>query len=312
MAISSAPHPFTLRQLQYAVAVADALSFGRAAARCHVSQPSLSAQVAQLETAIGLPLFERDRRTVRLTVAGQGWVDRARQVLVGADELWQAARQAQDPLAGTLRIGVIPTVSPYLLPAVAPALRAAFPRLSLRWVEDKTQALVRGLSEGALEAAVVAQEAELGRVEAAPLARDPFLLATARGHPLGTGRGSVPSRSLRGEDVLLLDEGHCFRDQALAFCGRARTRELEYRATSLSTLAQMVASGAGVTLLPALSVPTEAARAQLKVRRLAEPIPFRTLALVWRPSSPLGDALRQLASALQRAWPTPTGRAAPR
>src|SRR5215831_8961268 len=150
------PHPLSLRQLQYAVAVADARSFRRAAERCRVAQPSLSAQIAQLEAGLGVRLFERDRRRVVPTEAGQEILDRARQLLVDAEDLVEAAQRRRDPLTRTLRIGVIPTVAPYLLPAVARALRAAYPRLTVVWVEDKTAALVARLGEGSLDAIIAA------------------------------------------------------------------------------------------------------------------------------------------------------------
>jgi LysR family transcriptional regulator, hydrogen peroxide-inducible genes activator len=301
-----APHPFSLRQLQYVVAVADALSFRKAAQLCHVSQPSLSAQLAQLELALGVRLFERDRRRVLATAAGKELIERARRLLVDADDLGAAARRASDPLDGTLRLGVIPTVSPYLLPHVTPALRADFPKLTAIWIEDKTDALVRGLEAGALDAALLALEAELGEVEHQVVATDPFLLATAHGDPLGQGSAAVERAELRDADVLLLDDGHCFREQALAYCARTKARELEFRATSLATLTQMVASGLGVTLLPALAVPTEAERAGLCVRPFAEPAPARTLALVWRRRSPIAAALRRVAVTLRNAYPPVT------
>jgi LysR family hydrogen peroxide-inducible transcriptional activator len=296
-------HPFTLRQLQYAVAVADTLSFRRAAERCHVSQPSLSTQLAQLEATLGVTLFERDRRHVLPTAAGAPFIERARRLLVDADDLQRCARGAADPLAGTLRIGILPTIAPYLLPSVAPALRRAFPALSPVWVEDKTAALARELTGGSLDAAVLALEADVGEVEHARIALDPFVLATAPGSPLGRSREPVTSRELRDADVLLLDDGHCLRAQALTFCARSRAHELAFRATSLSTLAQMVANGSGVTLLPLLAVPTEAARAGLVIRRFAEPEPARTLSLVWRPSSAIAAALQRLATVMREAYP---------
>ena len=302
--MSLPPHPFTLRQLQYAVAVADALSFRKAAERCHVSQPSLSAQLAQLEAALGAQLFERDRRRVLLTGAGRELIERARVVLRESDDLVQHARRAGDPLSGDLRVGVIPTLAPYLLPKVSPAVRAAYPRLRLLWLEDRTQPLVEKLQQGALDAALVALEAELGEVEHELIARDPFVLATAPAHPLSASRAPASAAELRDENVLLLEDGHCFAQQALAFCTRARAHELEFRATSLPTLAQMVAGGAGVTLLPRLAVATEAARAGLHVRDFARPAPQRTVALVWRPRSPLAPALRQLAATVRAAYPT--------
>ena len=297
------PHPFTLRQLQYAVAVADALSFRKAAELCHVSQPSLSAQLAQLEDVLGVHLFERDRRRVLLTTAGKELVERARRLIVEADELLEAARRAGDPLTGTLRMGIIPTVSPYLLPAMAPALRKAYPRLTLLWREEKTEVLVRDLERGVLDAAIVALEAELGDVESEQIAEDPFMLVTPRDHPLGAKKTEASPAELRGQNVLLLDEGHCFRTQALALCSKARAHELEFRATSFPTLTQMIASGAGVTLLPKLAVATEVNRSHLRARPFADPALKRTLALIWRKRSPLAGALQQVAATVRDAYP---------
>lgn len=298
-------HPFSLRQLQYAVAIAESLSFRKAAERCHVSQPSLSAQLAQLEKALGVRLFERDRRRVLVTAPGREIIERARLVLRETDDLVELARRARDPLAGTLRIGVIPTISPYLLPRVTSAFRATYPRLTVMWVEDKTAALVRSLDAGTLDAALLALEADIGDVEREIVGHDPFVLATPLGHPLGAKTSPARPAELRGTSVLLLDDGHCFREQALAFCSSAKAHELEFRATSLSTLVQMVAGGAGVTLLPRLAVSTEAKRAELRVRPFAEPAPRRTIALVWRKCSPLGPALRQLAGPTRSAYAEP-------
>lgn len=310
MAISNlAPHPYSLRQLQYAVAVAESLSFRRAAALCHVSQPSLSAQIAELEGALGVRLFERDRRRVLVTAAGTELLERARRLLVDADDLAGAARSAGDPLVGTLRIGVIPTISPYLLPSTTPAIRAAYPRLTTVWVEDKTAALVRALEDGALDAALLALEAEIGDVEHQIVGKDPFVLATRPDDPLGTKSSPARQSELREAHVLLLDDGHCFREQALAFCSSVRAQELEFRATSLTTLVQMVAGGAGVTLLPQLAVPAEVQRARLVVRAFAKPVPHRTIALVWRKRSPLADALKNVASTIRTAYPRGVGRA---
>ncbi|HTP53165.1 MAG TPA: LysR substrate-binding domain-containing protein [Anaeromyxobacteraceae bacterium] len=294
------PHPFTLRQLQYALAVAELKSFRRAAERCHVSQPSLSAQVMQLEDHLGLRLFERGGRRVLVTVAGEAVLARLRRLLLEADDLADSARQLGDPLSGTLRVGVIPTVSPYLLPDVVPALRENHPDLSAVWVEDKTENLVASLREGKLDAALLALEAPVGDVEKEVVAEDPFVLAAPPGHALARGRAPATPQELRGAGFLLLDDGHCFREQALAYCSSARARELDFRATSLATLSQMVAGGAGVTLLPRIALPVENRRSELVVRRLS-PEPHRTLALVWRPRSPLGPALRQLAHTLREA-----------
>jgi LysR family transcriptional regulator, hydrogen peroxide-inducible genes activator len=300
-----APHPFTLRQIQYAIAVADELSFRRAAERCHVSQPSLSAQLAQLERALEVRLFERSRRRVLVTAAGRGLLDRARRLLVDADDLVEAGRRASDPLAGTMRLGIIPTLAPYLLPAVAPVLRKKLRRLTLAWREDKTDVLMEALDGGALDAALVALEAELGDVEREVVAEDRFVLAFPASHPLAGKSSPAEPSELRGAEVLLLEEGHCFRDQALEVCSAARAHEGEFRATSLTTLVQMVAGGAGITMLPSVAVATEAGRAGLRVRALASSRAHRTIALVWRRRSPLGPALRQVAQAVREAFPEP-------
>lgn len=296
-----APHPFSLRQLQYVVAVADALSFSKAAQHCHVSQPSLSAQVAELETALGMQLFERNRRKVLVTVAGDQFIDRARAVLREADDLVTAAQRWSDPLTGTLRLGVIPTLAPYLVPCIRPALRRAFPKLSLLWLEEKTSVLTSKLAAGELEGALLAMEADIGDVEREIIGYDPFVVVAAMGHRLTAKKRPAKRDELDGEHVLLLDDGHCFRDQALAVCSKMRAQELEFRATSLSTLAQMVADGAGVTLLPQIAVPTEMKRARLAIRPFAEPSPGRTIALVWRRRSPLGDALKRIATIAREA-----------
>lgn len=298
-----APHGFSLRQLQYAVAVADALSFRKAAASCRVSQPSLSAQIAQLERALGVRLFERDRRRVLITTPGREILERARVVLREASDLEDLARRQGDPLASRLRIGVLPTIGPYLLPRLRPMLQRAYPQLVTLWVEDKTAVVLERLEAGELDAAIVALEADIGDVEREEIGRDPFVLATPPGHPLGMKTTPARPNELRGETVLLLDDGHCFREQALTLCSRVRARELEFRATSLSTLAHMVADGAGVTLLPSLAVAVEAKSAGLVVRQFTEPAPGRTLALVWRKRSPLGPALRRLAATTRAALP---------
>jgi LysR family transcriptional regulator, hydrogen peroxide-inducible genes activator len=303
-----APHPFTLRQLQYLVAVADELSFRRAAARCGVSQPSLSAQIAQVEGVLGVEIFERSQRKVLVTSAGRDILERARRLLVDADDLTEAGRRASDPLTGTIRIGVIPTLAPYLLPVVAPALRAKFRRMTLAWREDKTDVLVEALDGGALDAALLALEADIGDVEREVVAQDPFVLALRPDHALARAALPVKASELRGEDVLLLDEGHCFREQALEVCANMRAREGEFRATSLTTLVQMVAGGAGITLLPGVAVPTECSRAGLRVRPMASPKAHRTVALVWRKRSSLGPALREVAKVLREAYPRPRAR----
>jgi LysR family hydrogen peroxide-inducible transcriptional activator len=207
---------------------------------------------------------------------------------------------------------VVPTISPYLLPRITPALRERYQRLNIVWVEDKTEVLIRSLDSGRLDAVLIALEADIGDVESEIVARDPFVLATSPGHPLGAKKSPAVPSELSGASVLLLDDGHCFREQALAYCSTTKARELEFRATSLSTLAQMVAGGGGVTLLPALAVPTEAGRAGLTVRKFAEPAPCRTIALAWRKNSPLADALKQLATTIREAYPNSKGPVRPK
>jgi LysR family hydrogen peroxide-inducible transcriptional activator len=298
----SAPLPITLRQLQYVLAVAETRNFHRAAEACAVVQPSLSTQIATMEDALGVRIFERDRRGVLLTPAGEVLVARCRKILLEAEELVRQARQFQDPLAGPMRLGVIPTLAPYLLPEIAPRLREAHAALIPLWTEERTPVLVRMLQEGRLDGAVMALEAELQDLETAVLGRDPFVLTLPKGHPLSKGRGAVRMEALEGERLLLLEDGHCLRDQALAACGSTRVEELGYRATSLPTLVQMVASGAGLTLLPRLAVATETGRAPVATRAIAAPVPFRTIVLAWRKGSHAADALKGLAATLKSCF----------
>ncbi len=294
-----APHPATLRQLQYVLAVAEHRSFRRAAEACAVSQPSLSSQVALLEEALGVPLFERLPRDVVVTRAGAELIERARRVVREADDLVAAALGTRDPLAGTLRIGVIPTVAPYLLPGAAPPLHRAYPRLTLLWVEEKTETLLRQVEAGELDAAILAVESELGNLAHAPLGRDPFVLTVPKGHALAKSQAPARVEDLEGHAVLLLDDGHCFRDQALAVCQRAAAPEASVRATSLSTLAQMVAGGAGITLLPKLALATENRARSLVARPFGPRGPSRHLVLAWRPSSAVVPALEAVAASLR-------------
>ena len=296
--------PYSVRQLQYFVAVAELRGFRRAAEACHVSQPSLSAQVARLEQALGVQLFERDARGVRLTAAGGAVLVRARQVLVAAADVSEAARQQGDPLSGTLRVGVIPTVCPYLLPEVAPALHHALPNLAIVWSEDKTQTLVKQIAEARIDAAIVAHDPRVGGLDSAVLGDDPFVLAAAPGHPLVKSASPAAPAVLEGVTVLLLEDGHCFRDQALAFCGAAGAHEGNLSATGLSTLVQMVGAGTGVTLLPRMAVAVENRRGQLAVRAFKRPAPTRTIVLAWRKGSALGQPLAAVAGVIRKAWRT--------
>ncbi|SES97230.1 LysR substrate-binding domain-containing protein [Stigmatella erecta] len=293
----------SLRQLQYLVAVADLLGFRRAAEHCHVSQPALSAQIQQLEAVLGVKLFERDTRRVMLTPAGQELVGRARRVLTEAEDILKAASRMGDPFAGPLHLGAIPTVAPYVLPEVIPALVKHYPKLQLRLYEEKTALLLRDMAEGRLDAALLALDAEMDRaVEHEVLSEDPFVVAAPPGHPLERKK-QVQLRDLDGENVLLLEDGHCFRSQTLALCTRVGAHEVDFRATSLTTLAQMVMAAGSVTLLPQLAVSRENRQGQLVVRPFAPPGPGRTLVLAWRPGHPRAEALRTIAGTLRSVWP---------
>lgn len=301
MAISTPSlHDLSLRQLQYVVAVADTLGFRRAAERCAVSQPTLSAQVQHLEEVLGVKLFERDRRRVLVTTAGEEIVARARRILVDTEDLLAVATRARDPFTGTFRVGVIPTIAPYFLPEVTQVLAKKYPDLRLVFREEKTEDTVRDLWAGTLDAGLVALEADLGALEHAEVMRDPFVVAMPRGHRLAKKK-RIAQSDLDDQEVLLLEDGHCLRSQALALCSKAGAREMDLRATSLATLVQMVAGSHAVTLLPDLALSVENRGAQLEIRPFAAPVPFRTLALVWRPRSPFADAFRTTAATLRAA-----------
>lgn len=297
--------PYTLRQLQYIVAVAELGGFRKAAEACGVAQPSMSAQVAQVEEALGVQIFERGARGIRVTAAGAAVVDRARVALLAARDLADTARLHSDPLSGTVRIGVIPTVCPYLLPEVAPSLRQRLPDLHLIWSEDKTRALIEQIERAALDGAILALDDRLAGFDHAVICDDPFVLAAAPGHRLAKRHGPASPDVLDGETVFLLEDGHCFRDQALAFCGARGATEGDLRATGLSTLVQMVGGGDGVTLLPRLAVRVENRRGQLAVRAFKSPAPARTLVLAWRRGSAMKRPLDAVAAVIRKAWPKP-------
>jgi LysR family hydrogen peroxide-inducible transcriptional activator len=296
-----APLPVTLRQLQYVLAVAETGSFHGAAARCHVSQPGLSTQVKALEEALGVTVFERAPRAVRVTAEGERVLERARRLLDEAVALAEDARQCRDPFARALSVGVIPTVAPYVLTRVTPALRAAHPALRVRWVEDKTSALVRDIAAGVLDGALLALEAELPGMATAEVTRDPFVLACAPSHPLARRRAKVTLDDVRGLDLLLLDEGHCLRDQVLSLCHARRAEELPFRATSLATLVQMVAAGDAATLLPRVAVEVENRASQLVLRPVEGGTLGRTLGFAWRRGAPVGAVFEALAAIARRA-----------
>ncbi len=289
----------TLRQLQYFVAVAESLNFSKAAEACYVSQPGLSAQIKDLERVLEAQLFERNRRKVLLAPAGAALLPLARQVLTAAGDFEDAARSLTQPLCGKLRLGVIPTIAPYLLPNALPGIRSRYPKLKLLLREELTPRLLVLLNQGKLDLLLLALEANLGGAATLPLAADPFVAALPAEHPLAV-RDRIEEADLAGEEVLLLEDGHCMRDQALGVCDRAGAGELgDFRAGSLSTLAQMVAGGIGITLLPQISLKVEARPpSPLTVRPFRQPGPGRTLGLAWRRTSPRAREFRLLGELL--------------
>lgn len=292
-----------LRDLRYLVALAEHRHFGRAAAASFVSQPTLSTQIRKLEEELGVALFERAPRKVMLTPVGREIVERARKVLADVDQMADIARRSQDPEAGTIRLGLFPTLGPYLLPHVLPGIRERFPRLELLLVEDKTDPLLERLRDGRLDAAVLALPLPDEHLHAEPLFDEPFVLATPAGHPLA-GRHSLTIDDLDEERLLLLEEGHCLREQALDVCRLAGAGERDFRATSLETLRQMVAAGVGSTLLPVLAVqPPVPPSPGIRLLQFQAKPPFRRLALVWRRSSAIDDLLREVAAQIRKLPP---------
>ena len=285
-----------LKDLRYLVAVAELRHFGRAAARCFVSQPTLSAQLKKLEQALGVQLIERAPNNVSLTEAGEQIVARARRIIEASDEVVALARTQRDPLAGPSRLALLPTIGPYLLPRVAPAIRRALPRLELRLYEYQTAPMLERLRGGELDVGILALPVELNGLEARELYREAFMVALPDRHPLAA-HDTLRAADLKGETLLLLEEGHCLRDQALEVCGTASVSESQdFRATSLETLRQMVAAGAGVTLLPELASRGAYGNARgVRVRPFARPAPVRRIGAVWRKTTARGAAIEALA-----------------
>lgn len=247
-------------------------------------------------------LFDRDKRRVEVTAAGRVVVARARALLESADALVETARTLGDPFSGTLRLGVIPTIAPYLLPEIVPPLRKRHPKLAIAWAEEKTSVLVQRLGAGDLDGAILALEAEIGELPSVVIGRDPFVLAAAPGHPLVASTTPIAAAKLDGERVLLLDDGHCLRGQALSLCARVGAEEAGFRATSLATLVQMAAQGDAFTLLPRIAVEVENRTGALRVRPFAGTGPGRTIALVWRKPSALEPTLRAIGQICATAY----------
>jgi len=292
----------TLRQLQYLKLLAEHRSFSRAAEAAHVTQPTLSAGVQELEKILGAPVVDRGRAGVILTAAGEEAVARAEAILAQAEDLVQAARGASQPLAGRFRLGVIPTIAPFLLPRALPTLRQRFPKLRLFLREDLTGRLIAGLKSGALDAALIAMPYDMSGLDWAEVQDDELLAAFPANHPLCAER-RITAERLDAEDLILLEDGHCLREHALAVCSLTPARprdEAAFAATSLPTLVQMVGSGLGVSFLPAMAVEAGLAdAAAVAVRPLAADNTARQIVVAWRAGSSRAAEGRLLAEVLR-------------
>jgi LysR family hydrogen peroxide-inducible transcriptional activator len=293
----------SLRQLHYLAALAEHRNFTRAAAACFVSQSTLSAGLRELETQLGVLLVERDRQKVLLTDAGREVAERARGLLAQARDLvdWTSTVK---PMTGLVRLGVIPTIAPFLLPHILPELRARYPELQLGLREDVTEALLQRLGDGRLDFALLALPYETGTLQVEPLFEDPLWLVANRDTPLSR-RQRLQLTPAITERLLLLEEGHCLRDHALLACGSVAPQAAkEHEATSLLTLIGMVDYGLGVALIPALALASGLADSpRLQIRELAPPAPRRTIALVARSSSARHAEMRALADAIRQCRP---------
>lgn len=287
----------TLQELRYLVALADKGHFLRAAEACNVGQPTLSTQMRKLEDYLGVTLFERNKHHLRPTPVGDQIIERARRVLAVVDEIRELAASDRDPMSGPLRLGVIPTLGPYLVPHLLPAIRSTFRDLHLYLREDLTANLLERLRQGSLDALLLAIPVRGDDIVAMPLFREAFVVALPKGHPLAQ-QDHVCEIALAAENVLLLEEGHCMRDQALAICGATSSEQREeLKATSIETLRQMVAAGVGCTLLPRLAALPGAGSVDaglVDIRSFKPPEPARTLGLVWRHGYPREAAIRSL------------------
>ena len=297
----------TLRQLRYLKLLSEHGSFSRAAEACHVTQPTLSAGIQELEKILGAPVVDRARSGVILTAAGQEAVRRGESILAQAEDLVQAARGAGQPLAGRFRLGVIPTVAPYLLPRALPALRDRFPKLRLYLREDLTHRLIASLKSGALDAALIALPYDMTGLDWAHVEDDELLAAAPANHRMAAFERVDPD-SLRGDDIILLEDGHCLRNHALAACGLEPPRgggvggddDESFAATSLPTLVQMIGSGLGVSFLPSMAVAAGLAEnAPVTVRPLISEHSSREIVVAWRNGSSRESEGRLLAETLR-------------
>ncbi len=294
------PSSISIRHLRYFDALSQHRHFGRAAEACSISQPALSLQMKELEELLGVALIERGNRQIRLTSVGEAFEPRVREILRAVDELGELARASASPLGDRLRIGMIPTVAPYLLPSFAKRISEDFPDLELRPREAVTQKLIEDLLDGRLDAAVVALPVSEPSLHERLLFNEEFVLV----RPWADRDKPVPCvEMLQKMRLLLLEEGHCFRDQALSFCklSPSSAREL-MEGSSLSTLVQMVGAGLGVTLIPSMAVPNETASARVSVAKLDTPRPVRSIGMVWRKTNPLAAGFSKIADILHEEY----------
>ena len=286
-----------LRDLTYLIKVAELRHFGKAAQACFVSQPTLSMQLKKLEEELGVVLFERNNKRVMLTPIGEQLMQRARRVLQEVEELQRLAKNAQSPYAKTLRLGVIPTLAPYLLPKIMQPISHAFARLTLQLFEAQTAMLLQKLKSGELDTALLALPLEQADLESYELYQEPFYLAVPSNHFLAA-RKQIDYNTLVGQSLLLLDDGHCLREQALEVCSLLGTNEQQnFRATSLETLRQMVSVGSGITLMPKMAIRKE--DEHIAYLPFTEPQPSRRIGLVWRATSVDKNLLAELAVFMQ-------------
>jgi LysR family hydrogen peroxide-inducible transcriptional activator len=284
-----------LRDLRYFIALAETRHFGRAAETCFVSQPTLSTQLKKLEEELGVTLFERAPRNILLTPAGEQILRHAKLALSHVSTMQEIAKHTKDPESASIRLGIFPTLAPYLLPHVVPKLRKRFPNLELLLIEEKTEILIQQLRDGRIDAAILAEPLIEEQFESMHLFTEPFVLALPENHPLSKQR-TLGLGELEQQHLLLLEDGHCLRDQALEVCALSGASEKEgFRATSLETLRQMVAAGVGITLLPMLAVkPPVPKSPYIRLLPFRNPAPTRGIALYWRKSSVRGAFLQDL------------------
>lgn len=291
-----------LRDLQYLVAVAKHRHFGKAADACFVSQPTLSTQIKKLEDELGVTLIERNNKQVMLTEIGEAIVAKAEEMLQTGNDIKNLAEHYRDPESGSLSLGVIPTLAPYLLPHIMPAIKKRFPKLKTWLYEEQTAVLLRKLLGGHLDAAVLALPVEETTLKSLPLFTEPFFAAVPSQHALA-GKSSLTLQEVAKTDILLLEDGHCLRDQTLDLCRKVGATEVEgFRGTSLETLRHMVASGAGITFMPALAANTnKQAGNKIKILPFKPPQPSRQIGLVYRSSSHKESIFKDLAAVIKTA-----------